>query len=258
MFSEFQIGAFTVHMYGLMMGIGFLSAYLLCDYRAKKRNLSENIIFGLLWSAIIGGMIGSRVIYYIVEIKAIIIDPSILWNFSSGYVVYGGIMGGTVVSMIYCKNRKVRFITYFDLVMPAVAMAQGFGRIGCFLAGCCYGRETDSIIGITYHTSLYAPNGVKLIPTQLISSGGDFLFAIILLMYAKKKRTDGKVASLYLILYSIGRFMIEFLRNDYRGNIGLLSTSQIISIGILSVGIVMYLLSNKGVFLKKDAKTNKV
>jgi len=101
------------------------------------------------------------------------------------------------------------------------------------------GSETNSAIGIVFHNSSFAPNGVKLIPTQLFSSAGDFLIAIILLFYAQKDRKPGKVGALYLILYSVGRFIIEFFRNDYRGNIGILSTSQLISLIILVIGTVM-------------------
>lgn len=212
MLNEIQIGPVTIHMYGLMMGLGFISAYFLSDYRAKKKGLNQDIVFGILWCAIIGGLLGARLLYYIVEIPSIISDPSILWDFGFGYVVYGGILGGALSSYLYCKKKNAHFMEYFDLVMPAVAMAQGFGRIGCTFAGCCYGRPTNAPIGITYHTSNIAPLGVKLIPTQPISSAGDFLFAFILIMYARKKRKDGKVAAMYMFLYSIGRFVIEFFR----------------------------------------------
>lgn len=94
---------------------------------------SGDILYGIFWCAIIGGLVGTRLLYYIVEIPEIIKDPSILWNFKNGYVVYGGIIGGILVSWLYCRIKKVSFIEYFDLVMPAVALAQGFGRIGCFL-----------------------------------------------------------------------------------------------------------------------------
>ena len=134
---------------------------------------------------------------------------------------------------------------YFDLVMPAVSFAQGFGRFGCFFAGCCYGRETDAWYGITFHNSSFAPNGVKLIPTQLISSAGDFLICALLLWFASKKPKTGRVAAAYLVLYGIGRFAVEFLRNDYRGSVGVLSTSQLISIGAVIGGIVLYFAAPK-------------
>ena len=121
---------------------------------------------------------------------------------------------------------------YFDLVMPAVSFAQGFGRFGCFFAGCCYGRETDAWYGITFHNSSFAPNGVKLIPTQLISAAGDFIICALLLWFASKRPKAGRVAA-------------EFLRNDYRGSVGVLSTSQLISIGAVIGGIVLYFAAPK-------------
>ena len=245
MYNDIHIGGVTIHMYGLMIAIGFLIAYIVTEVRAKKRNLDSDIIFGILWCAIFGGLVGTRLLYYIVSIRDIIDDPSIIWNFSNGYVVYGGIIGGVAASYIYSRIKKFIFLDYFDLVMPSVALAQGFGRIGCFFAGCCYGRETDSVIGITFNNSAYAPNGVKLIPTQLISSAGDFNIAAILFVYAGRNKRKGRVASLYLILYSIGRFLIEFLRNDYRGSVGPFSTSQIIAFMLCIVGVVLFIKADK-------------
>jgi phosphatidylglycerol:prolipoprotein diacylglycerol transferase len=126
--------------------------------------------------------------------------------------------------------------------MPSVALAQGFGRIGCLLAGCCYGLETNSSLGIIFHDSHVAPNEVRLIPTQLISSGLDFLNFIVLLAIAKRKKADGQVAGFYLIFYSIGRFVLEFFRGDLiRGSVGSLSTSQFISIFLMVIGVAIVL-----------------
>lgn len=240
MFNDIHLGPVTIHMYGLMIAIGFISALFLCLHRGKKRQMSEDVIQGIFLCALIGGMAGTRILYYIVELPQILKDPSILWDFRNGYVVYGGIIGGILTSFIYCKYKKADFLPYFDLVMPAVSMAQGFGRIGCFCAGCCYGQVTQAWYGITFHNSNFAPNGVSLVPTQLMSSAGDFLICAILLLYARKNEVKGRVASMYMLLYGVGRFVMEFFRNDYRGSIGFLSTSQIISIGIVLVGVVMY------------------
>lgn len=242
MYNDITIGPITIHMYGVMIALGFLMALIMSSYRGKKKEMNDDIIWGIFFCAIIGGMLGSRILYYIVELPQIVQDPSILWNFKNGYVVYGGIIGGILSSYIYCRIKKVGFLQYFDLVMPAVSLAQGFGRIGCFFAGCCYGRETDAWYGITFHDSSFAPNGVKLVPTQLISSAGDFIICGLLLLYAGRKPKTGRVASMYMLLYGVGRFAVEFLRNDYRGSVGALSTSQLISIGIVAAGIVMYLL----------------
>lgn len=244
MYNDINIGPVTFHMYGIMIAIGVLVAYILCEYRAKKRELDVDIIFGILWCVMIGGVIGSRLLYYIVSIKEIMEDISIIWDFSTGFVVYGFIIGGVAASYIYCKIKKVSALKYFDLIMPEVALAQGIGRIGCFFAGCCYGRPTDSIFGIAFKHSEYAPNGVKLIPTQLISSAGDFVIAGVLFLYAKKDRADSGVGALYMILYGIGRFLVEFLRSDYRGNIGVMSTSQFISVIVVVTGIVIFIRAN--------------
>ena len=124
--------------------------------------------------------------------------------------------------------------------MPSVALAQGFGRIGCFLAGCCYGRETDSIFSVTFRNSDFAPNHVALIPTQIYSSLLDFLHCLVLLMIAGKQKKDGQVAACYLIFYSLGRFVLEFFRGDLvRGSVGVLSTSQFISLFTGAAGAIM-------------------
>ncbi len=237
-----DIGPITIHGYGLMIGIGVLCALLLAGKRAKSRGLNIDIVYTLGILALVFGFIGAKLLYCIIEIETFFNNP---WQVLSGngFVVYGGLIGGLISAMIYCKLKKVRFLQYFDLSAPSIALAQGFGRIGCFLAGCCYGCETNSFIGIVFHNSSYAPNGIKLIPTQLLSSAGNFLIAAILLLYARKERRTGKVGALYLILYGIGRFIIEFFRNDYRGSVGVLSTSQFISLFILAIGIAMFVMN---------------
>lgn len=240
MINDIHIGPVTLHMYGIMIAIGYVSALLICEKRAKKQGLNTDVLYGIFWCAVIGGALGSKLLYYAVNIKDVIADPSMILNFQNGWVVYGGIIGGVFASFLYCKIKKVDFVTYLDLVLPAVAFAQGCGRIGCFFAGCCYGRQTTSALGITYWQSDFAPNGVKLIPTQIYSSIGDFVIAFLLMAYAKKKLEKGRVAAGYCVLYSIGRFVIEIFRNDYRGEYGPFSTSQLISVFILVIGITMY------------------
>ena len=156
------------------------------------------------------------------------------------FVVYGGIIGGILAGWIYCRAKKINFWVYFDLVMPSVALAQGFGRIGCLLAGCCYGKETGSPLSVTFTDSSFAPNGVALVPTQIYSSILDFLNYFILLIILKNQKKDGETAAAYLIFYSAGRFVLEFFRGDLaRGNVGALSTSQFISIFTFAAGIFM-------------------
>lgn len=235
----FSIGPFTVHGYGLMIGIGVIVALLVGDFRAKKKGLNGDLIYGLTVTTVILGFLAARILFIITEWEDFLKDPMSFVT-GNGFVVFGGIIGGALTIWAYCKIKKMDFLAYLDLMIPSVALAQGFGRIGCFLAGCCYGKETDSWFGITFTHSHYAPNNVKLIPSQLIMSVGDFVIAAILLIYAKKDRSKGKTSALYLILYSVGRFFVEFTRNDDRGFVGALSTSQFIGIFIFIVGAIAF------------------
>lgn len=244
--NNIDLGIMHIHVYGLMFALGICAAVLVSAYRAKKNRLSEDRIYTILWLAFIGGFLGTRVLFYLTVLPDIIENPSILWNFSNGYVVYGGVIGGVLANVIYFKVKKEDFLPYFDLVMPQVALGQAIGRIGCFFAGCCYGRETNLPIGFTYHTSDFAPTGVALIPTQLISCVGDLLIFVVLLLYAKRKEAKGTVGALYLMLYSAGRFFVEFLRGDEeRGNIGLFSVSQFIAIVVFFLGLLLYVIFTK-------------
>ena len=241
MYNELlKIGPFVVHGYGLMIAIGVFLALFLAERRAKKKGLDADCLYTLTFLCVIAGFIGAKLLFCLVEFKMLMTEPLRVLS-SNGFVVYGGIIGGTLAAFLYIKKKKYDFWKYFDLVLPSVAVAQGFGRIGCFLAGCCYGRTTESWFGIAFQHSNFAPNNVKLIPT-LISAVGMFLIAAVLFVFDRKNTKKGRVGALYLILYSIGRFFVEFLRNDYRGTVGPLSTSQFISIFILLIGIGLFVL----------------
>lgn len=249
-----SIGPVTIHGYGLMIAIGVLVALLVSDKRAKKRGLDGDILYGMVLWTVVLGFASAKVLYIFTDLKTFLASP-ISFLRGSGFVVFGGIIGGIVTIYCYCKINKVNVIHYFDLVVVGVALAQGFGRIGCLLAGCCYGRPTDSIIGITFSHSDFAPNNIKLLPTQIIMSLGDFIIAGLLILIVGKleekikreqnldripESTGGRLVLIYLGLYSIGRFFVEFFRNDYRGNIGILSTSQFIGLLMFTAVCIAY------------------
>lgn len=236
-----KIGKFTIQGYGLMIGLGIIAAILLALYRANKEGLSEDHILDIAIYGVLGGIIGAKLLFIIVEAQYIIKNPILIKDFIlGGFVLYGGIIGGSFTAFLYCKKKGLAFLKYFDFLAPSIALAQGFGRLGCFLAGCCYGKTTTGFLGVNFKNSFIAPHNVKLHPTQVYSSLGDFLIAAVLLYYGSKEREDGKVGGLYLILYSIGRFFIEFLRDDPRGKVGSLSTSQFICIFVFILGVGLF------------------
>lgn len=257
----FSIGSLKVPGYGFMIGIGFLVALLVGEYRAKKKGLNQECVIDLAIIAILCGFLGAKLLFIIVNFVEFIESPASFIS-TSGFVVYGGIIAGILCCMLYCHVKKLSFMEYFDLIMPEVAIAQGFGRIGCFLAGCCYGKTTDAAWGVVFPADSLAPAGVKLIPTQLVSAAGDFVIAIILIILADivmkdinlkpednavenkaaDKKTPGVIACMYLWMYGLGRFLAEFLRDDVRGSVGVLSTSQFISLFIVAIGVVLYVL----------------
>jgi len=241
MYNEiFSIGPLTIRGYGLMIGIGVLAALAVALFRAKRKHINTDHIYNLTFLCLVFGFLGAKLLYGIVDWKTVIQNPLTLIT-GNGFVVFGGIIGGVITSMVYCSVKKISFPQIFDLLIPEIAIAQGFGRIGCLLAGCCYGRHTDSSIGIIFRHSDYAPNNVKLVPTQIIFSICAFALAILLIIYSRYNKRDGEVGALYIVLYSIGRFFLEFLRGDYRGTVfGFLSTSQFIAIITLLMGICYF------------------
>lgn len=243
------IGPLTIHGYGLMTAIGIIAAYFSAEYRARKKGLQPDRIFGLVICCVVLGYLCSKLLYIITILPDLIASPDMfLSSLADGWVVYGGILGGILGGWIYCRWKKLQTWKYFDLGLASVALAQGFGRIGCFLAGCCYGAETSGPLAVIFpDTCQYAPPGVPLVPTQLISSALDFLLFFFLILYDRKwKKRDGEVTAWYLILYSAGRFILEFWRGDsIRGAVGALSTSQFIGIFTFLAGVILLILRRK-------------
>ena len=237
-----HIGSFTVYGYGLMIGLGVLAAYMMGEYHAKKKGMRVDLVFNIVVWCLIGGILGAKLLYYITILPDIIADPSLIWEtLTNGFVVYGGIIFGILAGYLFTRKHKLNFWEYFDLAMPSIALAQGFGRIGCVLAGCCYGAETTSGFHMIFPETGLAPAGIPLIPTQALSSGLNFLHFFFLIWYDRRKKASGQVAALYLICYSVGRFILEFFRGDLeRGNVGALSTSQFISLFLVVAGLIIF------------------
>ncbi len=243
--------------YGLFISVGFIcalfSAYLLCKFLRCDYYDFLIIAFILLAS----GFIGAKILYLIVNINRINLKlifsniQSFASFLNSGFVFYGGLIGGSISLFLIYKFLKIDIKKYEKILVPSIVIAHAFGRIGCAFAGCCYGKPTEGFLYVQYSSSSYAPTGIKLVPVQAIESSFLFLlfFCIVLLII---KRIKIRFTLFYLLLYSIFRFVIEFFRNDFlRGNICFLSTSQFISI-LIFIGTIIYLIFDYFSFHKND------
>lgn len=236
----FEIFGLKIYGYGTMIAIGIFVAVMMLLHRSRKRGYDEDSILNMAIAAVICGILGGKLLFIITEFKSMVNDPSLLKDIGNGFVVYGAIAGGALGALFYAKRKKWNILKTFDMLIPGVAIAQGFGRIGCFLAGCCYGKETSLPIGVEFENSLFAPAGVHLHPTQIYMSLFDFALGFFLLWYDKKEHEEGRTFSLYIMIYSVGRIIVEFLRDDPRGSVGPLSTSQFIGIFTLAIGLALY------------------
>lgn len=233
----------NIPMYGLMMAVGFIGGSGIAYIRARRVGLiGENLIIILacaLGCAILGGgLLYVLVTYTPTEIIALIKEGN--WNAMTGIVFYGALIGGTLGALLGSVIARDDIRNYLDVAVPIVPLGHAFGRIGCFCAGCCYGRPTNSAIGVVYARAVGgAPSGVRLLPVQLFEAGADIIVFLILISVSAKTKSRYLTTCLYCILYGIVRFILEFYRYDsIRGMAAGLSTSQWISIVMVAGGII--------------------
>ena len=247
----FRIGTFPVTTYGIFLALGMLLGLMVASRLGSRDGLPRERIYDMgLW-VLVGGLVGSKLLMILVEPGVQVFTLDFL---RSGGVVYGGILGGFLAVVILVRFYKLPFWKVADAFAPGLALGQAFGRQGCFSAGCCWGKETTSAIGVHFTelgnqytgVPIYGPDhsDLFLYPTQLIESFTMFAVFIILFWLHRRKIFDGQVLIAYAIIYSIVRFSIEFIRDDPRGDLwGMtsltgLSTSQLVSLIVLVVAVV--------------------
>lgn len=250
MLPTFEVFGLTIPMFGIMMLCGMLAAFILFAYTRRFIRFTEDELFTCALWVIILGFVGSKLLFWIVEIDQVIANPHyLLETLREGFVFYGSLIGGLLGMAIYAKRSGQPFFAFFDLFCPSLVLAQGFGRIGCFLAGCCYGSPCDAgcPIAVTFPAGSAAPAGVPLLPTQLMEAAFLFILTFVLVRILRLRRPYGTVSGWYCVLYGVWRFIIEFFRSDDRGAVGALSTSQFIGIFIVLAGVILLLLVKRGV-----------
>ncbi len=244
----FHVGPIPIYGYGLSLAIGFMVSILLAQRDAKHFNIPENKLETLFPVIIISAALGARLFHAVIERPAYFIKNPLdffkLWD--GGVTFYGGLIVAIIAIWYFARKNKINFLNLTDFLIPYVALGQVFGRIGCFLAGCCYGIPTDLPWGIAATNPLSAttPLGIPLHPTQLYQMLWNLLTFIILYRTAWRKKFQGQCLLLYGMIYSLGRIIIEVFRGDtIRGFIidDVVSTSQGISIIILTTCLIIYI-----------------
>lgn len=248
-----NIWGYPIYTYGVLLAIALILALFVAARLAKRDGLPSERMYDLgLW-ILIGGLLGSKLLLVLLDPNAKMFS----WDFvRSGGVYYGGFLGGLAIAAILIPIYKLNFWKVADAFAPAVALGQFFGRQGCFAAGCCWGKATDLPWGVHFSDKGHEMTGVPvydattnaaihLHPTQLYESFA--MLAVFALLYYlhKHKKFDGQIIILYMVLYPLIRFTIEFFRDDPRGDLfGItaatgLSPSQVISL-LVALGAAIF------------------
>lgn len=250
MLPYLNIFGIQIPMYGVCMSLAIALAIVLSCVRAHRRGQSWEDLLSIAVVAVLFGIVGSKLLYIFVtyslkEIGEKFSSQGISFFLNSGVVFYGGLLGGILGALVGARIFKKKLVCYCDAIVPTLPLAHAIGRMGCFCAGCCYGRETDSWIGMCFpHSVSGLSDSVRVIPTQLIESGANLLVFAFLIWFTRKRRKGYTSLFVYLMIYAVVRFIIEYLRgDDYRGIFGSFSTSQWISMGLFALGIVGLILT---------------
>ena len=245
-----HIGGFALPTYGFMVALGYAAAiFYLLKSRASSA-ITREAAADLVFYSALSGILGAKVVFaatYWNELGPDLVSKFlyILRSFQYGFVFYGGLAAGAAAFFIYCRRHRLNFLKAADHFSPALALAHGFGRIGCFMAGCCYGRPASGGFGVAFTNPLsevpQAYLGVPLYPAQLFEAAGNFLIfgGLFWLSRREKPLPGGMIFAAYMLAYSVLRFSVEFLRGDDRGGAWLgLSPAQTVSVIVASAAIL--------------------
>lgn len=245
-----HIGNFEIAYYGLMTALGYAAASFYLLPRAKKIKIDADTFWNIIFILFVGALLGAKLLFIIVswpELGATLAEKvaNIVKDFRYGFVFFGGVILAVGAVIWYLRRKKLPVLKTADCLIVGLPLGHALGRIGCFLAGCCYGKPTTLPWGVKFtdpHALVPAHLlGVPLHPTQLYEAALNLLLFALLHSAYKKPHKDGKILAEYLLCYSLMRFGIEFLRGDFRGGFFLgMSPSQLISLGAAVVAGIIW------------------
>jgi phosphatidylglycerol:prolipoprotein diacylglycerol transferase len=242
MYPSVEIFGRTIPTYGLLAAAGLICGLLFVFFCARKYKLDAEDAAYMYTFGFLACGVGAKILYVIVTARQIVEDigtlgffPALIAHIQGGLVFYGGLLGAIAGAFITAHYLKRDIREYYPALVPGIAIMAGFGRIGCYLTGCCYGAHTSSSLGVVYPEGGIAPAGVPLVPVQLYEAIFDFILVVVLVVLsAKITGIRPRLLTVYCAAYAVFRFILEFWRADgVRGIWGPFSTSQWISIAIL-------------------------
>jgi phosphatidylglycerol---prolipoprotein diacylglyceryl transferase len=249
----FDLGPATIYTYGVLLAAAYLLGLKLAMVRANRRGLDQARVLDLGIYIIISALVGAKLLLLMTDFRSFAANPRGLLDLArSGGVFYGGLILAVSVALWYIRRVGLPLWTTCDVFAPGIALGHVVGRLGCFFAGCCWGKPTTVPWAITF-TDPYAaanvgtPLNVPLHPTQLYEAGAEALILLFLLATeARGRRYPGRTFWMYMLLYAMSRYIIEMFRGDPRGSVLIFSTSQFISIILAPLAVVMLLYLRRG------------
>lgn len=255
----FHIGPLVIRSYGTLIVIGFLAGLGLIRFRSARYGIEFEKALDLSFGLLIWGFLGAKLFHWLIQptefidsFRIILSDP-VRWlkNLGNGFEFFGGIVSGVIYFRYFCRKHGLQVRDVLDLITPAIPLAHAFGRIGCFMAGCCYGKSCSHSWAVVFtHPDTLAPMNIAIHPTQLYES--ILLFFLTLGLLAAEKRIHqipGRMISFYLLGYTAIRFFVEYFRADDRGVIPglLLSGTQLIAV-FIAIGAIVWLVITRRQF----------
>ena len=215
----FKLGPFTLHTYGFLLAVGAGLGLWLLGRLARKNNLDPDKVLNLALWVLISGIVGSRLVFVLLEPQQFLARPwRVFYFWEGGLVFYGGLAGGLLAGVILIRRGKLPLWPVLDCFAPALALGQAFGRLGCFFAGCCYGLPHEGWCSVVFNNPrTLAPRGVSIYPTQLFHAAELFALAGFLLLVWPRRRFGGQIFFTYGMVHGVARVIIEQFRGDWRG-----------------------------------------
>jgi phosphatidylglycerol---prolipoprotein diacylglyceryl transferase len=245
--SIFHIGEVTIYSYAFCVAFGSLLTVLYTKWAAKKYLEILDLPNHFFYNIFICGFVGGKVFYFLERPMLYFSQPNLLLdNFSGGFVFYGSFVIAIVYVIWYLRKNHIPLLPMLDILAITTLISHSIGRIGCFMAGCCYGLPTSSRFGIVFPNS----NPVSVHPTQLYEAFVLFSIMIGLLILRKIKHFDGQLFILYVGLYALSRVFLELFRGDDRGYIiqNIISPSQLIALILFTISLFFYFKLNPKIY----------